>query len=60
VLFSQIQLPTGATQERTLKVIEKVEDHFMNDEKNAVASVFAVAGFSFAAMARTAASPSCA
>ena len=47
VLFSQIQLPTGATQERTLKVIEKVEDHFMNDEKNAVASVFAVAGFSF-------------
>jgi len=47
VLFSQIQLPTGATQERTLKVIEKVENHFMNDEKDAVASVFAVAGFSF-------------
>ncbi|MYM66227.1 efflux RND transporter permease subunit [Pseudoduganella sp. FT55W] len=47
VLFSQIQLPTGATQERTLKVIEKVENHFINDEKNAVASVFAVAGFSF-------------
>ncbi|MYM25740.1 efflux RND transporter permease subunit [Duganella sp. FT135W] len=47
VLFSQIQLPTGATQERTLKVIEKVENHFMNQEKDAVASVFAVAGFSF-------------
>ncbi|RZT09277.1 multidrug efflux pump [Duganella sp. CF402] len=47
VLFSQIQLPTGATQERTLKVIEKVENHFINDEKDAVASVFAVAGFSF-------------
>jgi multidrug efflux pump len=47
VLFSQIQLPTGATQQRTLKVIEKVEQHFMNDEKDSVASVFAVAGFSF-------------
>ncbi|RFP14526.1 MULTISPECIES: efflux RND transporter permease subunit [unclassified Duganella] len=47
VLFSQIQLPTGATQQRTLKVIEKVEQHFLNEEKDSVASVFAVAGFSF-------------
>jgi multidrug efflux pump len=47
VLFSQIQLPTGATQERTLKVIEKVENHFLTAEKDNVASVFAVAGFSF-------------
>ncbi|QKY04711.1 efflux RND transporter permease subunit [Janthinobacterium lividum] len=47
ILFTQIQLPTGATQERTLKVIEQVEDHFMNSEKDNVASVFAVAGFSF-------------
>ncbi len=47
VLFSQIQLPTGATQERTLKTIEKVEEHFLNTEKANVASVFAVAGFSF-------------
>ena len=47
VLFSQIQLPTGATQERTLKTIEKVEQHFLNDEKANVASIFTVAGFSF-------------
>ena len=47
VLFSQIQLPAGATQQRTLKVIEKVEDYFLTGEKNNVASVFAVAGFSF-------------
>jgi multidrug efflux pump len=47
VLFSQIQLPTGATQQRTLKVIEKVENHFLTEEKDSVASVFAVAGFSF-------------
>ncbi|MDR7049976.1 multidrug efflux pump [Duganella sp. 3397] len=48
VLFTQIQLPTGATQERTLKTIEKVEQHFLTQEKDSVASVFAVAGFSFA------------
>jgi multidrug efflux pump len=47
VLFSQIQLPTGATQERTLKTIEKVEDYFLTKEKANVATVFAVAGFSF-------------
>jgi len=47
VLFSQIQLPTGATQQRTLKTIEKVEQHFLKDEKANVASVFSVAGFSF-------------
>jgi multidrug efflux pump len=47
VLFSQIQLPTGATQQRTLKTIEKVEQHFLQNEKANVASVFSVAGFSF-------------
>ncbi|WP_256078943.1 efflux RND transporter permease subunit [Massilia sp. YIM B04103] len=47
VLFAQIQLPTGATQQRTLNVIEQVEHHFMEDEKKAVSSIFTVAGFSF-------------
>ncbi|HAT30190.1 MAG TPA: hydrophobe/amphiphile efflux-1 family RND transporter [Janthinobacterium sp.] len=47
VLFSQVQLPTGATQQRTLKVIEQVEQHFLVGQKDAVASVFSVAGFSF-------------
>jgi multidrug efflux pump len=47
ILFSQIQLPAGATQERTLKTIKKVEDYFLTQEKANVASVFAVAGFSF-------------
>jgi multidrug efflux pump len=47
VLFTQIQLPTGATQERTLDVIKTVEQHFLEGEKETVASVFSVAGFSF-------------
>jgi len=47
VLFAQVQLPAGATQQRTLKVIEQVEHHFLETEKANVASVFTVAGFSF-------------
>ena len=47
VLFAQVALPTGATQERTLKVIAQVEKHFLETDKAAVASVFSVAGFSF-------------
>jgi multidrug efflux pump len=47
VLFAQIQLPTGASQERTVNVLKQVEHHFMVDEKANVASIFTVAGFSF-------------
>ncbi|GHD61286.1 efflux RND transporter permease subunit [Jeongeupia chitinilytica] len=47
ILFSQIMLPAGATQEQTLEVIKKVENHFLVDEKKNVESVFSVAGFSF-------------
>ncbi len=47
VLFAQVQLPAGATQERTLDVIKQVEQHFLVEQKEAVSSVFAVAGFSF-------------
>ncbi|MCG9965485.1 MAG: efflux RND transporter permease subunit [Shewanella sp.] len=46
ILFSQAILPTNSTQESTLKVLEKVSDHFMAEE--GVKSVFSVAGFSFA------------
>ncbi|MBY0239836.1 MAG: efflux RND transporter permease subunit [Burkholderiaceae bacterium] len=47
VLFAQVQLPAGATQQRTLKVIEQVEQHFLQSEQANVASIFTVAGFSF-------------
>ncbi|WP_332671645.1 efflux RND transporter permease subunit [Aromatoleum sp.] len=48
ILFTQVQLPAGATQERTLKVLERVEAHFLENEKEHVESLFTVAGFSFA------------
>jgi multidrug efflux pump len=48
VMFAQIQLPTSATQEQTVDVLKQVEHYLLNDEKENVASVFTVAGFSFA------------
>jgi multidrug efflux pump len=48
ILLTQIQLPVGATQERTLKVLQEVQHHFLVDQKDAVESFFGVAGFSFA------------
>jgi len=47
-IICQIQLPAGATMERTLKVIEQVEQHFQEHEQKTVESVITVAGFSFA------------
>lgn len=47
VLFTQIQTPVGATQERTLTVVRQVERHFLENEKEAVDSLFTVQGFSF-------------
>jgi multidrug efflux pump len=47
-MYASVQTPVGATQERTLKTVEKVEDFFLDQESDAVESMFAVAGFSFA------------
>ncbi len=47
-IVCQVQLPAGATLERTLKVIEQVEQHFEEKEQKTVESVITVAGFSFA------------
>jgi len=48
ILFVQVQAPAGATQERTLATLKKVEQHFLVDEKDLVSDVFTVAGFNFA------------
>jgi multidrug efflux pump len=48
ILFTLIQLPPTATLERTNAVVQAVEHHFLVDEKDAVESVMAVSGFSFA------------
>nr|WP_295108243.1 efflux RND transporter permease subunit [uncultured Caulobacter sp.] len=46
-MLTLVQLPPGATEERTLGVLDQVRSHFMENEKEAVQSVFTVNGFSF-------------
>jgi len=47
-IICQVQLPAGATQERTIKVIQQVQKHFLEDETKTVDGVITLAGFSFA------------
>jgi multidrug efflux pump len=47
ILFVQAQLPVGTTQGKTLEVLERIENYFLQKEEKAVQSVLGVAGFSF-------------
>jgi len=47
-IITQIMLPAGATTERTLAVIEQVEQYYLHNESDAVEQMISVAGFSFA------------
>jgi multidrug efflux pump len=46
-LFTLVQAPAGATQARTLKVLDQVREYFFDHEKDAVVSTFQIAGFNF-------------
>ena len=48
VLFALVQLEPGATFDRSLEVVSKVEDHFLKSETEAVDSLMCIVGFSFA------------
>ena len=47
ILFSQIMLPTGATLEQTRKVVNEVQRHFRENEKEAVESCMTISGVGF-------------
>jgi hydrophobe/amphiphile efflux-1 (HAE1) family protein len=47
-LYVQALLPANSTLEQTEKVLERVRNHFLDQEKEAVESCLTVAGFSFA------------
>jgi len=47
LMFTQVVLPPGATQERTVEVLKKIEHHFLETEKDNVNALFTIAGFSF-------------
>ncbi|OZI44952.1 hydrophobe/amphiphile efflux-1 family RND transporter [Bordetella genomosp. 5] len=55
ILFAQVQAPAGATAERTRESIDKAVKYLLEDEKDAVTSVFAVSGFSFGGRGQNAA-----
>ena len=47
-LLTIVQLPPGSTQEQTVEVLEKIRDHFLNNEKETVQECLTVAGVSSA------------
>jgi multidrug efflux pump len=47
-IICQVQLPAGATQERTIQVIQQMQKHFLEDEAETVDGLITLAGFSFA------------
>jgi multidrug efflux pump len=55
VLMVQVQLPSGATEQRTRAVVGQITDYFLNQEKRAVESVFAAVGFGFSGSGQNAA-----
>ncbi len=48
VFLTMVQLPTGATQQRTQAVLDKVRNYYLTKESDNIVSAFTVAGFSFA------------
>jgi len=47
IMFAQAQLPPGATTEQALVVLQRMENHFLVDEKDNVEGMFGVLGFSY-------------
>ena len=48
ILLNQVILPAGSTTGETLEVVKKMENHYLQDQSEAVNSIFTVTGFSFA------------
>ncbi|MCS0493755.1 efflux RND transporter permease subunit [Ancylobacter sp. MQZ15Z-1] len=47
ILLTSVQLPVGATADRTQQVLDQVTRHYLEDEKDAVEGIMTVAGFGF-------------
>ena len=53
ILFTQIVLPTGSTLEQTKEVVNRVQRHFQENEKEAVESCMTISGAGFNLRAQT-------
>lgn len=54
MMYLMVNAPSGATLERTIKSLKKVEDYFLEKEDKNIEHLFTVAGFSFAGRAQNA------
>lgn len=52
ILLAQILMPTGSTMEQTQRVAVQVQDHFLENEKEAVDSCLTIAGMGFSGRAQ--------
>lgn len=48
IIFTQMTLPANASKERSIEIMNQIEDFYLNEEAENVGSVFSVIGFSFA------------
>jgi multidrug efflux pump len=48
IMFTMMTLPVGATKERSVAVMDRIEDYYLQQETDNVDSVFSIIGFSFA------------
>ncbi|MBS1301360.1 multidrug efflux RND transporter permease subunit [Loktanella sp. SALINAS62] len=55
VLIVMVQAPDGSTAPKTEALVERVENHLLNDQAASVDSVFGVMGFSFSGSGQSAA-----
>jgi multidrug efflux pump len=47
LMFNQMVLPPNASKDRSIEVMNKIEDFFLDHEQDNVQSVFSIIGFSF-------------
>lgn len=50
---TSVQLPSGSTQQQTLKVVEEVEKYYFTHEKDNIMSVFSTVGSGLAGTVKT-------
>ncbi|MCX5805851.1 MAG: efflux RND transporter permease subunit [Proteobacteria bacterium] len=53
IMLTQIMLPTGSTIEQTQKIVNQVQNHFQENEKEAVESCMTISGIGFSGRAQT-------
>jgi hydrophobe/amphiphile efflux-1 (HAE1) family protein len=54
LMYAQVLLPPGSTLESTRKVLDRVSEHLLTEEKDAVESVMTIVGFNFGARGQNA------